>query len=163
MPRKDRFDLAMEFALGDLLETSPDELMISADNVACVQEDNLTEHALLVLIKAGYSAIPVLNTQSNVTGIISKTMILDAILGLERIEFEKLTELKVHEVMNREVPRVLVTSPFLHLLELCIRSPFLCVEDASGSFMGLVTRQMILTKIHKYLRQRHGKPSQLES
>lgn len=153
----------MEFALGDLLKTSPEELMISADDVACVQEDNLTEHALLVLIKAGYSAIPVLNTQSNVTGIISKTMILDAILGLERIEFEKLAELKVHEVMNRAVPRVQITSPFLHLLELCIRSPFLCVENASGSFMGLVTRQTILSEIHKYLRQQYSKQGQLES
>jgi predicted transcriptional regulator len=153
--------LAMEFALSDLLETSLDKLMISADNVACVQEDNLAEHALLVLIKAGYSAIPVLNARGNVAGIISKTLILDAILGLERIEFEKLSVMKVHEVMNQSVPRVQMTSQFLRLLELCILSPFLCVENATGSFMGLVTRQTILTEIHKSIRQRHGKMDHL--
>jgi predicted transcriptional regulator len=161
VPGKDRFDLAMEFAQGDLLQTSLDKLIIPADNVACVQEDNLAEHALLVLIKSGYSAIPVLNTTGFVTGIISKTMILDAILGLESIEFEKLTVMQVNEVMNRSVPRVQMTTSFLRLLELCIRSPFLCVESLEGSFMGLVTRQAILREIDKYLRSRQGKLDQI--
>ncbi len=153
----------MDFALSDLLETSLDKFMIPGENVACVQEENLVEHALLVLIKARYSAIPVLNTESNVVGIISKTMILDAIIGLERIEFEKLSEIKVYEVMNRDVPRVEMKSSFLRLLELCIRSPFLCVEDQAGSFKGLVTRQAVLTEIYKYLRQKKEKPNQSES
>ena len=154
--------MAMEFAPVDLLQTSLDKLIIPADNVACVQEDNLAEHALLVLIKSGYSAIPVLNTNDIVTGIISKTMILDAILGLESIEFEKLTVMKVHEVMDSSVPRIQMATPFLRILELCIRSPFLCVESESGLFGGIVTRQGILREIDKYLRCLQGKQSQNE-
>jgi predicted transcriptional regulator len=151
--------LTMELTLSELLGVSIHKLMISANDVACVQEDNSAEHALLVLVKAGYSAIPVLNRKSRVTGVISKTMILDSILGLERIEFDKLFSITVQNVMKQDIRRVTLTTSFLHVLELCIGAPFICVDDDDGSFLGLITRQAVLSQIHKYLRPRHGKSS----
>ncbi len=153
--------MATELILSNLIATPIEHLMIPAKDVACVQEENSAEHALLILIKARYSAIPVLNSKSIVVGIISKTMILDSILGLERIEFEKLTTTKIHEVMNREVPHVTRTASFLHVLELCIQSAFLCVENETGGFVGLLTRQVILAEIYKYLRYQNGKINHL--
>src|SRR5699024_4067202 len=78
------------------------EIMISSEKVAHVQSYNPLEHALLVLVKSGYSAVPVLDKDYKLVGIISKTLILDEILGLERFETEKLNDLKVIDVMNKD-------------------------------------------------------------
>src|SRR5690625_4046318 len=79
------------------------DLMIPAEKVAHVQLNNPLEHALLVLIKSGYSAVPVLDTSFKLVGTIGKTAILNQILGLERIEVEKLSEIQVHEVMKDDI------------------------------------------------------------
>lgn len=83
-----------------LSDISVGDLMISSEKVAHVQVNNPLEHALLVLVKSGYSAVPVLDTSYKLVGIISKTAILNQILGMERFEIEKLSELKVKEAMN---------------------------------------------------------------
>src|SRR5699024_11796959 len=74
------------------------DLMIPSEKVAHVQLNNPLEHALLVLIRSGYFAVPVLDTSYKLAGSISKTVILDQILGNDRYEVERLSELKVHEV-----------------------------------------------------------------
>lgn len=144
-----------------LLDTDIQNLMLHSDNVAFVQSENSLEHALLVLIKSGYSSIPVLDAQSRVQGIVSKTLILDSILGLERIEFERLSEQTVQAVMNRKVPRIKSTDTFFRALELSINQPYLCVEDEQGSFLGLLTRRAILALVYRYFRELR-KPSQKE-
>lgn len=77
------------------------ELMIPSDKVAHVQVGNHLEHALLVLTRTGYSAIPVLDMTYKLQGLISMTMIMDAILGIERIEFERLETMTVEQVMQK--------------------------------------------------------------
>src|SRR5690625_5523389 len=52
------------------------DLMIPSEKVAHVQLNNPLEHALLVLIKSGYSAVPVLDTSFKLVGTIGKTAIL---------------------------------------------------------------------------------------
>ena len=79
------------------------DLMIPSEKVAHVQLNNPLEHALLVLIRSGYFAVPVLDTSFKLAGSISKTVILDQILGVETYEMERLSELKVHEVMDELV------------------------------------------------------------
>src|SRR6478672_11458333 len=87
-----------------LTDISVGDLMISSEKVAHVQVNNPLEHALLVLIKSGYSAVPVLDVSYKLVGIVGKTAILNQILGLERIEIEKLSDLRVHEVINDNIP-----------------------------------------------------------
>ncbi|RIV25921.1 CBS domain-containing protein [Alicyclobacillaceae bacterium I2511] len=138
--------------LQDMLNTPLQNLMIAAERVACVYAENSLEHALLVLIKSGYSSVPVLSHQEEVTGTVSKTMILDSILGIERIEFEQLDQRQVQDVMNREVPRIQVGQDWLTALEMSIHQPYLCVEDEQDKFLGILTRSKLLSQIHGYFR-----------
>src|SRR5699024_10170250 len=77
-----------------------DDLIISFEKVVHVQLTNPLERALLVLIGSGYFAVPVLDDSNKLAGSISKTVILDLILGNDGHEVERLSELKVHEVMD---------------------------------------------------------------
>ena len=135
----------------DFLDTSIREYIIPAERVAHVQITNNLEHALLVLTKSGYTAIPVLDPQYKLYGLISSPMIMDAILGLQRIEFEKLEELKVSEVMNPEIPRLRIEDRLEIGLDLLIDHPFICIENEEGIFEGILTRRAILKKIRKIL------------
>jgi CBS domain-containing protein len=135
-----------------IMDTDIRQLLIPVQNVACVHSFNNLEHALLVLIKSGYSAIPVLDTKSRVQGIISKTMILDSILGTERIEFEKLSQHTVEQVMQKDVPRITEDESMLRALQLAINRPFLCVVRGDGELVGILTRRALLVLLYKYLR-----------
>lgn len=135
----------------DLLSSSIEEYVISAERVAHVQISNNLEHGLLVLTKSGYTAIPVLDPHYKLYGLISSSMILDAILGLQRIEFEKLEELKVSDVMNADIPRLRLQDTIEIGLEKLIDHPFICVENEDGIFEGILTRRAILKKFQEQL------------
>ncbi|MGM9928240.1 MAG: cyclic-di-AMP-binding protein CbpB [Bacillus sp. (in: firmicutes)] len=132
----------------DQLSNSIEEYVIPAERVAHVQIGNNLEHGLLVLTKSGYTAIPVLDPHFKLYGLISSPMILDAILGIQRIEFEKLEELKVKDVMNENIPRLRIQDTVQVALDLLIDHPFVCVEDEEGIFAGIITRKALL-KIFK--------------
>ncbi|MBO9130350.1 cyclic-di-AMP-binding protein CbpB [Bacillus sp. 165] len=129
------------------------DLLISSEKVAHVQVGNNLEHALLVLTKSGYSAIPVLDPTYKLHGLLSTAMILDRILGLERIEFEKLEHMKVEEVMNREIPRLKLDANFMEGLDMTINHPFVCVENEDGYFEGILTRRAILKLLNKKVKR----------
>ncbi len=134
------------------LDNGIEKLMIPGSKVAIVQEGNSLEHALLVLTKSGYSAIPVLDREYKLKGLISMSLILDAILGIEKIEYEKLSEMKVEEVMNRKVAWMRENGSFFRGLELSINHPFLCIVDENNTFIGILTRKSILAQVHNYLK-----------
>src|SRR5690625_1104779 len=93
------------------------DVMISADKVAHVQLNNPLEHALLVLVKSGYSAVPVLDTSYKLAGTIGKTVILNQIIGLERFEMERLSDMRVEEIMDRDIPHLTKEDNFLNGLK----------------------------------------------
>lgn len=125
------------------------EIMISSEKVAHVQSNNPLEHALLVLVKSGYSAVPVLDAEYKLVGMISKTVILDEILGLERFETERLADLKVLDVMNKDEISIKETATFIEGLNAVINRPFICVTDEEGYFDGILTRRAILKELKK--------------
>ncbi|MBO8155433.1 MAG: CBS domain-containing protein [Bacillaceae bacterium] len=137
----------------ELQQISVEDLMIPAEKVAHVQNQNPLEHALLVLVKSGYSAVPVLNPSFRFEGIISKTMILDHILGIERFEVEKLSAATVKEVMDRDVPTINKKDSFLKALKSVINHPFVCVVDEDGLFDGILTRRVILKQLNRHLHE----------
>ena len=137
----------------DFLTKPIKDLIISSPKVAHVQLGNSLEHALLVLIKSGYSAIPVLDSSYRIKGQISTTMILDQILGLERIEYEQLDRYIVDDVMNTKIPRMKESEHFLKALELSINHPFVCIEDEEEVFVGIITRKNVLALVYQYFRQ----------
>ena len=120
------------------------DLMIPSEKVAHVQLNNPLEHALLVLVKSGYFAVPVLDSSYKLAGSISKTVILDQILGLERFEVEKLSELTVHEVMKDDLFSIQKNAKLIDGLKAVIDAPFVCVVDEEGYFDGILTRRAIL-------------------
>ncbi len=142
----------------EILSAKLEEYIIPAERVAHVQVINNLEHGLLVLTKSGYTAIPVLDPQYKLYGLISTPMIMDAILGLERIEFEKLEELKVSEVMNREIPRLQLNDPMEKALDLLIDHPFICVQNEESIFEGIITRRAILKKVQQQIKQELHQP-----
>lgn len=132
-----------------LTEISIDELMIPSEKVAHVQINNPLEHALLVLVKSGYAAVPVLDASYKYVGIIGKTVILDQILGLENFEIEKLSEMKVKEVMDSNIPTLTRENTLLEGLNAVIDHTFVCLIDKDGFFDGILTRRAILKEIKK--------------
>lgn len=125
------------------------EVMIPSEKVAHVQMNNPLEHALLVLVKSGYSAVPVLDVDFKLKGTIGKTIILNQILGLERFEFEKLSDMRVHPFMNVDIPHLTKEMTFMDGLNASINHPFVCVSDAEGYFDGIVTRRAMLKRIKR--------------
>ena len=132
-----------------IMEMTVGELMIPSEKVAHVQLNNPLEHALLVLVKSGYSAVPVLDISYKLVGIISKTAILDQIIGLERFEFEKLSDLKVEEVLKKDIPTLTKEDQFMEGLKAVINSPFVCVVDQEGYFDGILTRGAVLKQVKR--------------
>ncbi|SEN32290.1 CBS domain-containing protein [Mesobacillus persicus] len=123
------------------------DLMIPSERVAHVQMGNSLEHALLVLTRSGYTAIPVLDPQYRLHGLISTPIIMDSIMGLERIEFETLEDKRVEEVMNKDIPRIRIESTLQASLKYLVDHPFLCVEDDKGYFEGILTRRAVLKRL----------------
>ncbi|SDN39545.1 cyclic-di-AMP-binding protein CbpB [Alkalicoccus daliensis] len=135
----------------DLLSGSIHLFVVPAEEVAHVQPDNSLEHALLVLVKSGYTAIPVLGMNNKLKGIISKAKILDSILGIERIEPEKLSNWLVEDVMERDFVSVQEDAPFERVMTQSIQHPFVCVEDPQKQFIGIIPRSKILAHLNGYL------------
>lgn len=125
------------------------DMMIPSEKVAHVQVNNPLEHALLVLVKSGYSAVPVLDSTYKLEGTVGKTKILNEILGLERFEIDRLSELQVKDVMVTEIPRLLKEDTLVEGLKALINYPFVCVVDDEGYFDGILTRRAILKEIRK--------------
>lgn len=134
-----------------LLDITAESLMISSEKVAHVQMNNPLEHALLILIKSGYSAVPVLDTSYKFKGIIGKNSILNEILGIERIEIERLNQIRVDDVVNQSIPCLNKSDSFLTCLKSVIDYPFVCVVDKDDFFDGIVTRRAVLKQLTKYI------------
>ena len=135
----------------ELLDIPIKDFIISSEKVAHVQSGNNAEHALLVLTRTGYSSIPVLDVKYRLRGLLSSKMITEAILGLERIEYERLSEIKVDAIMEKEIAYLQVTDTFKRALDLVINHAFLSVVDEEGTFVGIMTRRVILKQLKKYI------------
>ncbi|MCT2344134.1 cyclic-di-AMP-binding protein CbpB [Niallia taxi] len=136
---------------GEFLDITVKELMIPSERVAHVQVGNNLEHALLVLTKSGYSSIPVLDPSYKLHGLLSTPIIMESILGLERIEFEKLDSIKVETIMNTIVPRANTNTALKDMMEMLTDNPFICLEDDEGLFDGILTRRSVLKRLNTFL------------
>ncbi|AHN20712.1 CBS domain-containing protein [Lysinibacillus sphaericus] len=138
----------------DLLAMPISDFIISSEKVAHVQSGNSAEHALLVLTRTGYSSIPVLDMKYRLQGLLSMKMITESILGLEHIEYEKLPNIKVDTIMEKDIAVLKMTDTFQRALDLVINHAFLCVIDEDGTFAGILTRRVILKQLKKYIYQK---------
>ena len=68
---------------------------------------------------------------------------------------ERLSELKVHEVMD-ELVSIHQEESFINGLKAVIDSPFVCVVDDDGYFVGILTRRAILKTLKKDYYQKRN-------
>ncbi|MFD2925345.1 cyclic-di-AMP-binding protein CbpB [Halobacillus naozhouensis] len=130
-----------------------EELMIPAEKVAHVQIGNPLDHALLVLVKTGYSAVPVVDKLYKFKGTISKTIILEETLGLEQFELNRLNDMTVNEVVDTSVPCLHRNDTMIDALHKLIDHPFICVMNDEGEFDGIITRRTILKQFSKHYHE----------
>ncbi|MDQ0160073.1 cyclic-di-AMP-binding protein CbpB [Alkalibacillus salilacus] len=139
----------------DLATTLVKDMMVDAEKVAHVQNSNPLEHALLVLTKTGYNAVPVLDFHGIFEGVISKSNIIEAMFGLERIELERLDSQTVMDVMNDQAPRLHINDTLEEALHELIDYNFVCVVDDDEVMQGIITRRQLLKQYrNEYYKSR---------
>ena len=77
----------------------------------------------------------------------------DAILGLDHIEYERLPDIRVEDIMETDLPLIHVNERFQKALDMVINQNFLCVVDNEGMFMGILTRRVVLKQLKKQIYQ----------
>lgn len=141
----------------DMLLNGLDTLVKPADEVAVILESNTLSHALLIMTSDKYSVVPVLDNKSVMKGLISMPLIIEAIMGLEDIQFDKLNDILVKDVMDTDYPVVREDFELEDVLRMLIHASFVSVVDENCKFVGIVTRQEILTGtnriVHNFERE----------
>lgn len=128
----------------NLLIESEKTLVKPADQVAVVGIKNRLDHALLILTSDKYSVVPVLNDESKMCGLISMPCIMQAIMDIEDVHFEKLGEIEVGDIMDTDYPAVNENFELENVLNMLVESAFITVVDDDGIFKGIITRSEIL-------------------
>jgi len=127
-----------------LLIDSETSLVKPAEQVAVVGVKNRLDHALLLLTTDKYAVVPVLDDESKMRGLISMPTIMQTIMDIQNVHFEKLGEIEVGEVMDREYPYVLEDFELEDVLHMLVDNAFITVVDSRGYFKGIITRSEIL-------------------
>lgn len=119
-------------------------LIKPAEQVAVVGNENRLNHALLLLTTDKYSVVPVLDKQSKMLGLISMPTIMQAIMGIEDVHFEKLAEIEVGDVMDTDYPFVYEDYELEDVLRMLVNHAFITVVDEENYFKGIITRSEVL-------------------
>lgn len=127
-----------------LLIDKDNQLVKSADQVAVVGTKNRLNHALLILTTDKYSLVPVLDEKSRMQGLISMPSIMQAIMDIEDVHFEKLGEINVEDIMDKDFPFVYEDFELENVLHMLVNHAFITVIDEECTFKGIITRSEIL-------------------
>ncbi|WP_283678640.1 cyclic-di-AMP-binding protein CbpB [Lentilactobacillus sp. Marseille-Q4993] len=140
----------------NVLEHSGRDIVIDADLVATVNEDNNLAHVFLVLSKVRYAKIPVLDKHNHFKGLISLSMITQKMLDNQGITAAPLENISVKEVMQTDVNTVTDCHDWENILRQLEGENFLPFVDDSGVFKGIITRREIIKSMN-YLTHNFAK------
>lgn len=129
----------------DMLLNGLDSLVKPANEVAVVGANNTLDHALLLMTSNRYSVVPVIDNKSRMKGLISMPLIIEAIMDIEDVQFDKLGDILVEEIMDTDFPVVTEDFELEDVLRTLIHHAFISVIDEDGVLIGIITRQEILT------------------
>ncbi|MDT2816016.1 CBS domain-containing protein [Vagococcus carniphilus] len=135
-------------AVKSIFLENEENLLINGDNVATLTDTNNLEHALLVLTNIGYSKIPVLNKEQQLVGLISLSNVVSEMFDTESINPERLAEIKVSDVMDKNVKATMLPFNIEKILNLLVDANFIPVIDENEKFLGIVTRKEILKSVN---------------
>lgn len=128
-----------------------DTLIKPADELAVIGANHTLDHALLLMTRNKYSLVPVIDEKSKLQGLISLAIIMDAIIDIEDVEFDKLADIRVKEVMETNYPAVTVDYDLENVLRKLVNNAFISVVDDEGILLGIITRQEILRGTNRIL------------
>jgi predicted transcriptional regulator len=143
--------------IGKMLLENKENFLVPAEQVAHIQMTNRLDHALLVLTKIGYTVIPVLDSTYKIRGLISMSMVIEAITSIEDVDFDKLGEISVQDVMQTDFAVIEDPYDLEEVLHLLVRNSFVCVAASDGSFTGIVTRSEILKATNRIAHEFENK------
>ncbi len=123
-----------------------ENIMIPASDVAVVREKDSLVHAILVLSSSGYQTIPVLDEENRVRGLISISNIVTNTEDLSIFDEDRLSQIKVENVMNQVVPILFDNYNLEDVLRLIINNNFICITHKNGYFLGIIPRKIILER-----------------
>lgn len=124
-------------------------LVKSASEVAVVGENNTLDHALLLMTSNKYSVVPVIDHKSRLKGLISMPLIMEAIMDIEDVQFDKLADIQVKEIMSKEYPVETMDFELEDVLRTLIHNAFISIVDSKGVLKGIITRQELLTGLNR--------------
>lgn len=128
-----------------------DTLIKPADELAVVGANHTLDHALLLMTRNKYSLVPVIDEKSKLQGLISLAIIMDAIMDIEDVKFDKLGDIRVKDVMETDYPTVTVDYDLENVLRKLVNNGFISVIDDEGILLGIITRQEILRGTNRIL------------
>lgn len=129
----------------NMLLDGVDSLVKPANETAVIGADNTLDHALLLMTTNKYSVVPVIDEKSRLKGLISMPIIMEAIIDIEDVHFDKLGDIKVKDVMDLEFPAVTLDYELEDILRMLVHTAFISVVDDEGTLVGIITRQEILS------------------
>ena len=152
----------IEPSIEDVMKRSDRDIVIPAEMVATVNENNNLQHVFLVLTKIKYSKIPVLDNDNHFKGLISLSMITDQMLTNEGVDGNKLDSILVKNVMQTEVHAIYERENLEVILRYLVDENFLPYINEDDVFMGIITRREILKEIN-FLTHNYDKYYRAES
>lgn len=127
-----------------MLVDSASSLVKPAEEVAVIGLTNRLNHAMLILTSDKYAIVPVLDENSKMHGLISLPIIMQSIINIEDVEFEKLADIEAREVMDTDYPYVYEDFELEDVLRMLVNHAFITVVDENNYFKGIITRSEIL-------------------
>lgn len=142
-------------AIKEQLCHSIEELMIPVSNVANVIDSHNLSTGMLILSQVRYSLIPVLSVKDKLQGLLSMSMIINSVMTVDRIEYDRLDEMKVSDVMLSEPVRLTLEHSFEEVLQALIDQNFVCIVNncEESIFLGIITRKAILQRLTHFLHE----------
>lgn len=126
-------------------------LIKPVDELAVIAANHTLDHALLLMTKNKYTLVPVIDKDSKLQGLISMALIIEAIMDIEDVYFDKLGDIKVQDVMATDYPVVTEDYDLEHVIRLLVSHGFISVVDEKGILLGIITRQEILRGTNRIL------------
>lgn len=130
--------------------------IIPKEKVVILEPEWSLERALLVLTRKGITSVPVIHSDGQVEGIISKTNILDFLIHPNKspeLDFSKLKDYRVQDAMDPNHMGIMANSIFSFAFEVLVNRSYIPIIDIRNQFVGILTRKVMMEEVIEYF---HG-------
>ncbi len=123
-------------------------LLQPKQRVAYLYGDNYLRQGLEKMRHHGYTAVPVIDREGCYLGTISEGDFLWQILAMDTLDMKDLEHVQIQDVLQPgSYPPVPITVSVEELLNSAMNQNFIPVVDDYNSFIGLVTRREIISRL----------------